>query len=153
MNETDPLADLRDIHLPPAVEAWPPAIGWWLLALLVIGTVAALAVWAYRNYRRRAWKRQALALVPDPQGRTAADTAYYSELNQLLKRAARVCYPAAGTDEMSGPSWQSFLASRAPQLPAGDLAALARAPFQRQADIPPELARDLARNWLRSQPC
>ena len=28
---TDPLAELRDIHLPPEIGWWPPAYGWWIL--------------------------------------------------------------------------------------------------------------------------
>ncbi|MDP7406676.1 MAG: DUF4381 domain-containing protein, partial [SAR324 cluster bacterium] len=30
MNQ-DPLAALRDVHLPPAVSWWPPAPGWWII--------------------------------------------------------------------------------------------------------------------------
>ena len=35
---TDPLAELRDIHLPPEIGWWPPAYGWWILitALLTL---------------------------------------------------------------------------------------------------------------------
>jgi hypothetical protein len=36
MNPTDPLAQLRDIHLPEAVSWWPLAIGWWLVAIVCI---------------------------------------------------------------------------------------------------------------------
>lgn len=153
MTESDPLANLRDIHLPPAVEAWPPAPGWWLLSLLIIGTLAGIAVWGYRRHRRCAWQREALNAMPRPDAMSRQDIAYYAELNQLLKRAARVRYAEAGTDGMSGASWQQFLAQRAPQLPASDLSALARAPFQREADISPGAAHDLARDWLRSQRC
>ena len=32
METEDPLSQLADIHLPEAVSAWPPAVGWWLLA-------------------------------------------------------------------------------------------------------------------------
>ena len=36
MNTPDPLAQLRDIHLPEPVSWWPPALGWWLVAMTVM---------------------------------------------------------------------------------------------------------------------
>lgn len=153
MNETDPLAQLKDIHLPSAIDGWPPAFGWWLLALLLVGALVLIGVSLVRWHRRRAWRREALTAIPRPDGRSVRDTAYYSELNQLLKRAARVRYHDAGSDRMSGEPWQQFLARQAPQLPAAELAALARAPFQKEAEISPDAAFKLARNWLRSQSC
>ena len=153
MNETDPLEKLRDIHLPPPVADWPPAPGWWLLALLALLAICALVFWAWRRYRRRAWRREALAALPSPEQRSEADSPYYSELNQLLKRAARVRYPKAGTDRLSGGSWHAFLAAMAPALPGKDLLALVEAPFQPKAAISPECAHDLTRRWLRSQQC
>jgi len=38
MSEENPLVNLKDIHLPPPVSFWPPAPGWWILALLMITT-------------------------------------------------------------------------------------------------------------------
>ena len=153
MSETDPLADLRDIHLPEPVEAWPPAPGWWLLGLCVLLAVTAGCIWAYRRYQRNAWRREALAELPAPDGVTTTDIGYYSTLNQILKRSARVCHPGAGTDRMSGVSWQRFLCEQAPDLPAQPLIALARSPFLTEAEIPPETAHRLTRDWLRSQKC
>ena len=59
---TDPLAELRDIHLPATVDVWPPAPGWWLLAVIVL----ALCIfslfklwqwWRHNRYRREAVKQ------------------------------------------------------------------------------------------------
>ena len=30
----NPLDQLKDIYIPPEVDAWPPAYGWWLIAIL-----------------------------------------------------------------------------------------------------------------------
>ena len=38
----DPLAQLRDIHLPGPVESWPPAIGWWILLAIILLLVLAV---------------------------------------------------------------------------------------------------------------
>lgn len=54
---TNPLlANLRDIEMPAAISAWPPAWGWWLVAALIIAGVL-LATLAYRKYRtERPWR-------------------------------------------------------------------------------------------------
>ena len=36
MNPQDPLSQLKDIHLPATGGFWPPAPGWWLLALILL---------------------------------------------------------------------------------------------------------------------
>ncbi|WP_185962589.1 DUF4381 domain-containing protein [Thalassomonas sp. M1454] len=35
----DPLAQLKDIHLPEQINQWPIAIGWWLLLLSIIAFI------------------------------------------------------------------------------------------------------------------
>jgi len=55
----DPLAQLRDIHIPDSVSWWPPAPGWW--GLVVIIFVAMVLVWLWRRRRRqRSCQRAAL---------------------------------------------------------------------------------------------
>ena len=61
MNPADPLTNLRDIHLPDPVSWWPPAPGWWLLSLLIIAAVCYLGVQTIRRYKRRLYRRQAMA--------------------------------------------------------------------------------------------
>ena len=56
-----PVEGLKDIVLAPPVGFFPPAPGWYVLALLLLG----LAVWAVLRYRRHRaanlYRRQALA--------------------------------------------------------------------------------------------
>ena len=42
--QPDPLAELRDIHLPGPIEVWPPALGWWLVAILLSCALLALVM-------------------------------------------------------------------------------------------------------------
>ena len=60
MNEPDPLAQLRDIHLPEAISFWPPAPGWWLLALVSIIFLALIALLWLRRKRARIYRQEAL---------------------------------------------------------------------------------------------
>jgi uncharacterized protein DUF4381 len=114
---SDPLAQLRDIHLPDAVSAWPPAPGWWLLAALLL----TLAVWgSYRlrqQYRRNAYRRQAqqeLSMLESDNALTRAQT--IARLNALLKRIALHAYPKSDTASLSGSDWIKFLNSSCPSL-------------------------------------
>ena len=54
MNADNPLANLRDIHLPEQISWWPLAPGWWLLILLVCLTL----VWLGYKLRQRHLFRQ-----------------------------------------------------------------------------------------------
>jgi apolipoprotein N-acyltransferase len=60
MEQTLPLAD---IHLPANISAWPPAIGWWLLALLGIAIIVGVFYWLKRHQKKWRYRRAALALL------------------------------------------------------------------------------------------
>ncbi len=50
----DPLAGLKDIHLPPQPSWWPPAWGWWLVAILLLAIIIfLLQKWRQRQTRLR----------------------------------------------------------------------------------------------------
>ena len=59
MNPTDPLAQLREIHLPAPVSFWPPAIGWWILAIFVLFCLIALAYFIHRQVIKKQYRRLA----------------------------------------------------------------------------------------------
>ncbi|WP_394174929.1 DUF4381 domain-containing protein [Thalassotalea litorea] len=39
----DPLAELKDIHLPDAISIWPLAPGWWIIIAIIIGLIVYVA--------------------------------------------------------------------------------------------------------------
>ena len=56
----NPLEQLKDIHVPPQVSAWPPAYGWWLVALVCILAVAVITFVLMKRRRFNSAKREAL---------------------------------------------------------------------------------------------
>ena len=47
----DNLPELRDIHLPDGVSAFPPAYGWWVVLLAILSIVAAVKLIKIANYQ------------------------------------------------------------------------------------------------------
>lgn len=98
----NPLDQLKDIHLPPAVSAWPPAWPWWVLLLLVIAC-GALFIWLRK---RNAWRRaaqQAYNQIDWQQPNQA-----YREANKLLKQIA-IQKLGRSCAQLSGEEWLAFL--------------------------------------------
>jgi hypothetical protein len=117
--DTDPLAELRDLHAPTAIGMWPPALGWWILAALVI---AALAYIFYHRYQRRQQAKfwigaqqelQSQMTTNDLEGQTALRAC-----NEVLKRAAMHGFPAENLAHLSGAQWIDWLVRNGFDCPA-----------------------------------
>jgi hypothetical protein len=67
VNAIDPASlPLRDIHLPAAISWWPPAPGWWLLAIAL--TLGPLSVGLWWRWRQRTRLRRDLLPVAQVAG-------------------------------------------------------------------------------------
>ncbi|MGS2721339.1 DUF4381 domain-containing protein [Paraglaciecola aestuariivivens] len=130
----NPLQDLKDIHLPAPIESWPPAYGWWLLALVVLVTIGLLTYCIVRGIKTRQAKREALAEL---QNYDLSDPKAISHFNKLLKRAARVYFPEFGIENLHTEQWLAFLtACISPKHQAKlqpDLAAMQGALYKKQS--------------------
>lgn len=124
----DPLANLRDIHLPADVSWWPPAPGWWLLAGLLTGACLWLLWFAWRRHRQRAYRRAALHLLQQLRRRQNPPAERLAEANALLKRTALAAWPAARVAALHGGDWCRFLSASLPrrQSPPANLEHLLR---------------------------
>lgn len=91
MNQTDPLTNLRDIHLPEAISWWPLAPGWWAAIILICAVILAVSVRLYRNHQRRLYRRQALLELQRIE--TLAAPQQMVELLDTLRRTAISAYP------------------------------------------------------------
>ena len=63
MNDEAATLQLRDIHLPGDAPFWPPAPGWWLLALLIVALIVWGVVRAMRHYRIRRHRARVMAAL------------------------------------------------------------------------------------------
>ena len=109
---SDPLTALRDWHLPGSVSWWPPAPGWWLIAVLVLGAcLFGLSYW-WRRRQRDAAARLALdelLTLRRQLDRGVDGPVFTAAVSVLLRRLALTRYPRERVAGLSGASWLSFL--------------------------------------------
>jgi hypothetical protein len=148
----DPLSGLRDIHLPPPPPVWPPAPGWWLLALLATGAVAVAVRHAFLSWRRGAARRAAVRSLADLRDRFhngEAPEVLTAELSKLLRRAAMVRHPRARVAGLTGDDWLAFLDDDEHRFSEGVGTCLVSAPYARAANVDLEALLVLCEKWVR----
>lgn len=152
MPEQDPLAQLRDIHLPEAVSAWPPAPGWWLLAILLT-LLLLTAVHKFKQHRQhKRYRKLALQQLDAMHSLQEQPEHYVQQLNQLLKRTALAAKPAASIAALSGDKWLAFLdhSGKTTEFSGGQGQVLAQGPYSPSLpDINLQSLQALARHWIK----
>ncbi|MBK8637323.1 MAG: DUF4381 domain-containing protein [Chromatiaceae bacterium] len=150
----DPLAELRGYHLPDPVSWWPPAPGWWLLALLGLSLLGLLAGWLVRRHRRGAASRAAQAELAAIRAALAQDgdtAACARGLSRLLRRFALVRFPRRAVAGLSGEAWLAFLDAQggAGRFQSGPGRLLLDAPYRPPQDLPIAELAGLVEDWIR----
>ena len=146
---------LRDIHLPVPPDFWPPAPGWWLLAVLVACLAAWAAVLLWRQIRMHRQRGQILALLEQMENaaeRTATPE-FLAKLSNLIRRLALMRFPRHEIASLTGHDWLRFLDSSGGdgQFSRGPGRILAQGPYMRTLPEPVDgraLTR-LVRHWIR----
>lgn len=152
----DPLAALRDIHMPPEPGLWPPAPGWWILALLLLLITGGLAMWRIRARRRHRPQREALlalAALRRALAEGAAPQRVAAESTSLLRRAALARFPRREVAGLTGREWLDFLAAHGggAGFAAPEAAPLVRAPYApRIGADEAERIIGLCERWIRA---
>ncbi len=150
------LNQLRDIHSPGDISWWPPAPGWWLLAMLGLIALAWSVHWLYRRRRRLAWRRLAreeLRQLDENYHRNRDTSRLAAGLSQLLRRVALATHPAREVAGLGGEDWLTFLDGDDPAKPfsEGPGRVLLSAPYRPGNDFNPEALLQLTREWIQRQ--
>ena len=149
----DLLSQLRDIHTAAPVGWWPPAPGWWVLALLLLVLLGWLGRRVLARYRVHQRRKQMLGWVDhlnaniDPQ---RDPQAYLSTLNRIFKLVALRAFPDQHCAVLSGQEWVDFLIEKTKKTESAEtLGVLATGPYDPAPKFNPDQLSELSRYWIR----
>ena len=78
---------LHDIHLPDPAGWWPPAPGWWILALLLLALLIwfSRVSWQWMKYQR--WRKQILEEFSHFE--TIDDVQFLTQMTEKLRQTLK----------------------------------------------------------------
>ena len=154
MEPQAPQLDLKDIHLPDAINWWPPALGWWLLAIS-IPLFCFLLFWLYKRITRKTAIKTAKKLILQIKQNTKTDDKQkLTELSKLIRRVAISLSPRVETASLTGQTWLEYLDKSVTGTPFSQGAGkvLATAQYQKSTtNIDITSLINACEDWLKAQ--
>jgi hypothetical protein len=145
---------LKDIHLPESIGWFPPAIGWWLVVLL-IPLIIWFLYWAYKRLTRKTAIKAAKQLLATIKNSPMDNAQKLAEISALLRRVAVSVAPRAEAASLTGTAWLAFLDNtlKDAQFMTGTGRFLVNAPYQKYMPSEQEISQliSLCENWLKAQ--
>lgn len=105
----DPLAQLKDIHLPASMSAWPLSLYWWLVIIAGLFIVGLVVYGVLHYLKKTRLTRLALAELALLQQQGCE----VNELHHLLKRIVLSSFPRETVASLHGDAWLRFLDQQA----------------------------------------
>ena len=159
MDNAELLNQLADIHLPEPVSFWPPAPGWWILALLALVAMVLAARKIWLQAQRQRILQHALAELDKAYHSysSEADTAHaaidlLNQVNTVLRRVALVHFPGTAVASLSGSEWVDFVKKKGESrlLDSNLEDALSHGRFQPDFDVDIDALMAFSREWVSS---
>ncbi len=145
--DTSLLDQLRDIIPPPDPGIWPPAIGWWLLAIMMVllplGFRYLLNLMRQRHARQNITRdiSQAATLQPEQAA---------IRLSILMRTVAMSRFPHSSVAGLTGEDWLNFLDSsgETDQFTQGPGRLLITAPYERHPACDIQSLTQVCMKWV-----
>lgn len=118
MNQPNPLDNLRDIHLPEAISAWPPAPGWWILAIIILCLLFWVGWKLRQRYQKKHLMRVSLSILTELEQDYASHQdprKLVKQYSSLIRRIAVARFSRSEAASLTGNSWLEFLNSSGQQ--------------------------------------
>ena len=164
MDSAELLAQLADIHQPPPVSFWPPAPGWWILTVVILGLAGFFGRRFYFLHKQRKTCNFALqelhkiyVAYQQAQGNSAQQDndsilLYINQFNAVLRRVAMWHYPSSGAASLGGAAWVDFVRKKGDSSRLSDdiAEALSRGRFMTHYEIDADLLNEFGQQWISS---
>jgi Domain of unknown function (DUF4381) len=147
--------ELREVHLPGTAPFWPPAPGWWLIALVLLAIAAWGGVVAWRHYRVHRRRSRILAVLASLESGLAGNRVpeTLAGVSALLRRVALMRFPRDRVAALTGNAWLDFLDASGGEgrFRNGPGRVLANGPYQRTlpGDMDAHGLIGVARDWIK----
>jgi hypothetical protein len=144
----------RDVHAPAAPGFWPPAPGWWLLAIMLLLALLVAGRQLYRYYQLRRYRHRLLNLLSILQNSGLAVTRpaqFAAEISMLLRRVALTRFPPQQVATLNGHDWLQFLDATGGhgRFCNGAGQVLADGPYRPDIELNARELLALAHDWIR----
>jgi len=115
----DWLAQLAPSHAPPSPGWWPFALGWWVLAALLV--LGILVLWLWQRRAQVRLRRAALRELAKLNKTIAGDAELARELTLLVRRYAVARFGRDAVATLSGSRWIDFVVTHGGTPWGGDV--------------------------------
>ena len=152
MNSADPLAQLRDIHLPEPISWWPPAPGWWVVLLLSLAAVVLVIYFLRKHWLQKRYRRIALRELENfSLNGERNNQALLEEMSALLRRVALQTYGRKRVAPLAGEPWLDFLNStgKTEEFTQGAAKVLGAGLYQSSVEADMDEVLQIAQRWIK----
>lgn len=148
--------DLRDIHLPDTISWWPPAPGWWLLALLVV-LVALIIPRVIKYIKRKSLNKLALLELTNIEqtfNTHKNNDQLVQDISVLLRRICLSYKPRQQVASLTGKDWIDYLNTMTENNYFSEQLGqtLLNAPYQKHAHFNADELITSCKNWIEHLP-
>ena len=151
----DPLAQLRDIHLPQPIGWWPVSWGWIVLVVLLLIILGVGVSYLRRRIRLARPRREGLRLLMSyekeyQQGMSSPLVC--ARISELLRRVALSYFPREDIAGLQGEMWIDFLNKTGKGVIFDEVkVCLLTLPYQSQNSMPLNQLFVCANTWIKQR--